>query len=186
MGKSLSLDLRQRVLAFIEEGHSRRHAAAVFRVSISSAIRIADRYRRTGDVAPMPQGRPRGGGKLEAYRAFVTSRVDAAPDITMPELAEALWAAHQVRAAPAVLSRILKHRLGYTYKKNPDRHGPRTRTRASRAISTTGRNRSSDSAMLALMFFWLNVSLAAVKRAISLTPAASAASMPLAFGTRTG
>jgi transposase len=135
MGKSLSLDLRQRVLAFIEEGHSRRHAAAVFRVSISSAIRIADRYRRTGDVAPMPQGRPRGGGKLEAYRAFVTSRVDAAPDITMPELAEALWAAHQVRAAPAVLSRFLKHRLGYTYKKNPDRHGTGTRTRAPRAPS---------------------------------------------------
>ena len=39
----------------------------------------------------------------------------------MPELAEALIQEHDMRAAPAELSRFLKHRLkhrlGYTYKK---------------------------------------------------------------------
>ena len=119
MGKSLSLDLRQRVLALIEEGHSRTRAAGVFRISISSAIRIAERQRKTGSVAPARQGRPRGSGKLEPLADFLKAQVEAEPDITMPELAEALWASHGVRAAPAMLSRFLKHRLGYTYKKNP-------------------------------------------------------------------
>ena len=133
MGKSLSLDLRQRVLALIEEGHSCRHAAGVFRISISSAIRIAARQRRTGSVGPARQGRPRGSGKLEALADFLKARVEAEPDITMPELAAALWASHGVRAAPAMLSRYLKHRLGYTYKKNPDRNRTRARTRSADA-----------------------------------------------------
>ena len=36
-------------------------------------------------------------------------------------------------------------------------------TRAARALRITGANRAMDSSMDALMFFWLNVSLAAVK-----------------------
>lgn len=132
MGKPLSLDLRERVMGFIDEGHSCNQAARVFRISISSAIRIAGRKRATGSVSPVRQGRPRGGGKLEPFAGFLCAQVDATPDITMPELAEALWDSHQVRADPAGLSRHLKHRLGYTYK-NAHRHGARTRTRAPRA-----------------------------------------------------
>lgn len=127
MGKSLSLDLRHRVMAFMSEGHSCNHAARVFRISISSAIRIADRNRRTGSVAPDKQGRPRGSGKLDAHSDFLRVRVDASPDITMPELSEELWTTHQVRADPAMLSRFLKHRLGYRYKKNSDRNRTRSR-----------------------------------------------------------
>ena len=41
----------------------------------------------------------------------------------MPELAEALIQEHDMRAAPAELSRFLKHRLGYTYKKILDCNG---------------------------------------------------------------
>lgn len=133
MGKSLSLDLRQRVLALIEEGHSRSHAAGVFRISISSAIRIAARQRKTGSVAPARQGRPRGSGKLEPYADFLRAQVVAVPDITMPELAAVLWATHAVRADPAMLSRFLKHRLAFTYKKIPDRNGARARTGAAEA-----------------------------------------------------
>lgn len=114
MGKPLSLDLRERVMGFIDEGHSCNQAARVFRISISSAIRIAGRKRATGSVSPARQGRPRGGGKLEPFAGFLRAQVDATPDITMPELAEALWDSHQVRADPAGLSRHLKHRLGYT------------------------------------------------------------------------
>lgn len=128
MGKSLSLDMRQRVLAFIEEGHSCTHAAGIFRISISSAIRIAARQRETGSVAPARQGRPRGGGKLEPYAGFLRAHVVAVPDITMPDLAAVLWETHAVRADPAILSRFLKHRLGFTYKKIPDRNGARGRT----------------------------------------------------------
>jgi len=45
MGKPLSLDLRERVMGFIDEGHSCNQAARVFRISISSAIRMASSMR---------------------------------------------------------------------------------------------------------------------------------------------
>lgn len=125
MPKTLSLDLRERIWDFMAEGHSCREAARIFRVSVASAVRIGQRKRRTGSVAADKRGRPRGSGKLEPFRDFLRARVDETPDITMPELAGVLWQAHGVRANPAMLSRFLKHQLGYRYKKIPDRHGAR-------------------------------------------------------------
>jgi hypothetical protein len=55
-----------------------------------------------------------------------------------------------------------------------------------RAVAITLSKRARLSAMLALMFFWLKLSLAAPNTAISRTPAASACSMPLSLGTSTG
>jgi len=52
MGKPLSLDLRERVVAAVDGGLSRRKAAERFGVSISSAIRWTSLQRRTGDVRP--------------------------------------------------------------------------------------------------------------------------------------
>ncbi len=43
--------------------------------------------------------------------------IEATPDKTMPELAAELFKEHRIRATPAMLSRHLIHRLGYTYKK---------------------------------------------------------------------
>jgi transposase len=116
MGKPYSLDLRERIIGFIEEGGSRRGAAGHFGVSASCAIKLMDRFRRTGSAAP---GR-RGGsvGKLSAHKDFLLGRVKATPDITMPELAEALKSEAGVEAAPASLSRFLI-RHGQRFKKNP-------------------------------------------------------------------
>ncbi len=72
-------------------------------------------------------GRPRGGGKLAPYRAFLIACVEARPDITMPELAATLAAEHGVEAHPASLSRVLC-KAGFTYKKIAD--GLETRTLA--------------------------------------------------------
>ncbi len=45
MGKPYSLDLRERILAFVETGHSCRAAARVFGVSASTAVRLAAAQR---------------------------------------------------------------------------------------------------------------------------------------------
>ncbi|MET4733894.1 transposase, partial [Thalassospira sp. MBR-102] len=45
MGKPYSLDLRERIVRYIEQGHSARAAAAVFGVSASTAVRLAAAYR---------------------------------------------------------------------------------------------------------------------------------------------
>lgn len=122
MGKSLSLDLRERVVALVDEGLSCREAARRLRISAASAVRIMQRKRRTGGVSAAPQGRPRR-SKLDAVSDGLKRRVQAEPDITMPELADALRLEHEIAATPAMLSRHLIHRLGFTYKKIADRDG---------------------------------------------------------------
>lgn len=126
MGKSYSLDLRERIVARVGSGVSRREAARHFGVSESCAIKLVKRVSTTGSPVPARQGRPPGGGKLAAHRAFLIERVEAKPDITMPELAVELEAARGVRADPASLSRVLRH-AGYTYKKSADGLGAGTR-----------------------------------------------------------
>lgn len=126
MAESYSTDLRKRVIAYVEGGHSRREAGRHFDVSASYAVKAAARWRDTGLMATAQRGRPKGSGKLAPFRAFLIGRVEACPDITMPELAVELESAHQIKVAPAVLSRFLC-RAGFTYKKNSDGGGTRTR-----------------------------------------------------------
>lgn len=116
MGKSYSTDLRDRVSGFVAAGHSRREAARHFAISASSAVRLVQRKAATGSTAPARQGRPPGGGRLGACLPFLIARVEAKPDITMPELAAVLQAEQGVKAHPASLSKLLV-KAGYTYKK---------------------------------------------------------------------
>jgi transposase len=117
MGHCYSLDLRVRVAAFVEAGHSCRAAAQHFDVSESFAIKLVRRTRNLGSPAPDRQGRPPGRGKLVAYESFLIQTVEAEPAITMPELAARLLEQHGVVAAPAcsrascagVASAIKKH-----------------------------------------------------------------------------
>ena len=65
MGKACSLDLRERICAYVGRGHSARAAGRVFGVSAATAVRFAAKHREGGDVAAKPQGRPPGRfGKL--------------------------------------------------------------------------------------------------------------------------
>ena len=126
MGRCYSLDLRERVAKFVSSGFSRRAAARHFGVSESFAIKLVQHEARSGSPAPVRQGRPPGSGKLAPFESFLIAEVEAEPDITMPALADRLLARHSVKAAPAVLSRLLC-RHGFTYKKSPDGVGMRTR-----------------------------------------------------------
>ena len=121
MGKPYSLDLRERIVAYVEAGHSARAAGRVFEVSASTAVRLVAARRRGATLAARPQGRAAGTvGKLAAHRAFLVDVVRAEPDITLKELAGALLEAEGVRANVSSLHRALKA-AGYAYKKRPDR-----------------------------------------------------------------
>jgi transposase len=117
MGRSYSMDLRERVVASVNEGCSRREAARLFKVSDSCAVKLLQRVAATGSAAPARQGRPPGGGKLSPHRDFLIARVHEKPDITMPELAAELLAAHGVAVTAPSLSRLLCA-AGFSYKKN--------------------------------------------------------------------
>jgi transposase len=115
MGKPYSLDLRGRIIGYIEGGGSRRGAAERFSVSPSCAVKLKARWDRTGSTAPGKRGGSV--GKLASHKDFLLRRVKETPDITMPELAAALKAETGTEAAPASLSRFLI-RHGQRFKKN--------------------------------------------------------------------
>ena len=125
MAKSYSSDLRLRVVAYVEAGHSRRSAARHFGVSESFAVKLLQRVSMYGSPSPGRQGRPRG-GRLVPFEGFLIGAVETQPDITMPELAARLLETHQMKADPAELSRLLC-RCGFTYKKSAAGSGMRTR-----------------------------------------------------------
>lgn len=117
MGKPYSLDLRQRIVRYVDEGHSARAAARVFGVSASTAVRLAAAHRGAGDIAPKPQGRAPGtAGKLVAHMDFLAERVRSEPDITLQELATALRHARGMEVQLSSIHRALM-RAGYSYKK---------------------------------------------------------------------
>jgi transposase len=113
MGKSISHDLRLRLVRGVAAGKSRRAVATQYEVAPSTAVRVQARFVATGSVDPARQGRPKGSGKLAPYRKAILSKVKAQPDITMPDLAAWLEAAHGVTADPSNLSKLLC-RHGFT------------------------------------------------------------------------
>jgi transposase len=89
--RSLSLDLRMRIVALVDAGeHSLRELAELFAVDISTIARLLQRFRRTGSVAPKPHGggMPR---KLDAKAvARLLELVRQQPDATLAELRDQL------------------------------------------------------------------------------------------------
>ena len=86
MAKSLSFDLRSRVLAAIEQGLSCRQAAARFGVSASSAIRWQALVRSGGDGRAKQQGGDRLSHRTEAHAGLIAAALAETPDVTLPEL----------------------------------------------------------------------------------------------------
>ncbi len=117
MAKSLSIDLRERLVSAVDGGMTRRSAAKRFGVAASTAIKWVDQWRRTGDVAPRPRGGDRRSARVEAHSEEVLGLIAATPDITLEELAGHLHEAHGLKVDPSTVWRLLD-RHGMTFKKN--------------------------------------------------------------------
>src|SRR4051794_35183297 len=132
MPKSLSFDLRSRVLAAIDAGLSCRQAAARFGVSASSAIRWQAMRLSGGDARPRPQGGDRLSHRTEAHADLIHAALAEVPDITLPEL-KARLAQKGAQVSVSALWRFCRrHKI--TRKKRPRTRPSRTgRTSASGA-----------------------------------------------------
>lgn len=117
MPKSLSQDLRERLIAAVEGGQSRRSAAKRFGVAASTAIKWLDQWQREGRVAAKPVGGDRHSQRMEAHAVEILALVTKTPDITLAEIAAHLEAKHGVRAAQSTVWRLLD-RHSMTFKKN--------------------------------------------------------------------
>lgn len=94
MTKSLSDDLRVRVIGAVDAGLSRRAAAERFGVGTASAIRWVREWRETGSARAKPQGGDRRSRRIEAYRAVILAAVEDQVDITLVEIAAMLRMDH--------------------------------------------------------------------------------------------
>jgi transposase len=105
MTRPYSVDLRERVVRSVERGASRRATAAKFEVSVSFVIKLMQRWRRRGSVAPDRYG----GWKrspLEAHAERVRALLGAEPDLTIEEL-RSRRAGGGVRTSRSALGRFL-------------------------------------------------------------------------------
>ncbi|MBM3548995.1 MAG: transposase, partial [Alphaproteobacteria bacterium] len=116
MGVPLSEDLRVRVVGAVEEGLSRRQAAERFGVSVSSAIRWVEEWRRSGRTAALAQGGDRRSERIEAEAAFLLARIEESPDVTLAEL-QAMLRKRGVPVGIGTLWRFFDRR-DISFKKN--------------------------------------------------------------------
>ena len=117
MAGSVSLDLRRRVVAaYRRGGMTYDEVAERFEVGRASVSRWLRREREAGDVEP----RPHGGGQPRkikpAQEKLVEKLVQAHPDWTEAEFAEALKKEHGIEASAVTVGRVIR-RLGYSVKK---------------------------------------------------------------------
>lgn len=126
MTRAYSEDLRIRVVRDVEAGASRRSVAFKYAVSISFVIKLVQRWRMAGTVAP----RGTGGRKvhvLAAHAALVDRLLASKRDLTLDELRLALLS-EGVLVGRSSIDRYLRAR-GLTRKK-------RQRTPPSRSVPT--------------------------------------------------
>lgn len=126
MARALSVDLRDRVVAAIAGGLSRRQAAVRFGVSAASAIRWQQLAAQHG--TPQRQGGDRRSGKIEAHAKLILGAYEATPDITLAEL-QVVLADRGTQVSTGTMWRFF-HRRGITRKK-------RRRMRLSRTVPTS-------------------------------------------------
>ena len=118
MTRPYSNDLRERVVCAVTEGDSCRAVAARFGVSVSSVVKWAQRYRRTGSVAPGKVGGHRR-RVLEPHREFIVERIAREPHLTLHRLKDEL-AARGVTVSHNTVWLFLR-REGLRFKKNAAR-----------------------------------------------------------------
>jgi putative transposase len=114
----LSQDLRERIVQAVAGGSTIRRAARRFAVSASAAIKLMQRVRQTGSLAPAQMGgyrRPLLEKHADELRAIVSSKAG----ITLKEMRDALHARGMVVKALSTIADML-HRLGLSHKKEPE------------------------------------------------------------------
>jgi transposase len=86
MARTLSQDLRDRVIAAIDGGLSCRAAADRFGISALSAIRWRQLALQHGQAVAKPRGGDRHSGRIEAYGGFIRELVTEQGDMTLVEI----------------------------------------------------------------------------------------------------
>ena len=135
MARAYSADMRQRVIARVESGASRREAAEHYEVSASTAVIWVKCFRKTGRCS----AKPRGGSTspLEKHAEFLLALIEEEPNLTLDEVLSAMRKHRVPGSRTAVWRFFQRHKI--TFKKKPARGGARTRGRGARTAALDAR-----------------------------------------------
>jgi transposase len=126
MPAAYSYDLRERVVAAVADGASRRGAARQFKLGISTVIRWVARLAATGSCAAMPSGGDHKSKAVEIHKDWLLDLVKAEPDLTLTEIHVRLHATHGLKKSFSCLWRFFA-RHDISFKKNSARCRTRPR-----------------------------------------------------------
>jgi transposase len=118
MGRPPPMALRERVVAFVEEGNSDRSAAARFRGSVKFVNDRVILKRETSGLAPRVQGHGGGHGKLVGVGDWIAARMKAKPDPTLNDLVGEPADHHGIAIHRVSVWRFLRS-LGLIHRKRP-------------------------------------------------------------------
>jgi transposase len=130
MPKAYSADIRERVIARVSSGASRRETAEHYEISASTAVIWMKCFEETGRCA----AKPRGGSTspLEEHADFLLALIAEQADLTLDEVVSAMRKQRIAGSRTAVWRFFERHKI--TFKKKPARSGAGAR---GRGASTT-------------------------------------------------
>jgi transposase len=115
MARGYSKDLRERAVAMVEEGESRREVARLLKLAPSTAVRWLDRWEREGSVAARP-GTGHSRSPLKVYEKWLLELVRQEPDLTLEEIRDRLCQKKKLAVATSSVWRFYdRHKI--TFKK---------------------------------------------------------------------
>ncbi len=134
MAKGYSKDLRERAVAMVEEGESRREVARVLNLAPSTAVRWLDRWVTIGSVEAKP-GTGHSRSPLKAYEQWLLDLVEKEPDLTLEEIRKRLRREKKLGVAVSSVWRFYdRHEITFKKKSSmrPSRIGLMSRPRERR------------------------------------------------------
>jgi transposase len=135
MRKTISLDLRERILAAYDQKEgTREEVARRFRVSLGLVKKLLQQRRHTGDLRPRHRFSGSKPKLVQSHQQQLRQLLARKPDLTLEEMRQALAAQCTLQAIHYLLER-----MGLTYKKRLS--GP-----ANRTVPTSGRPAAGGSA----------------------------------------
>lgn len=116
MSTPYSRDLRQRVVATFNEGHSLSEVAEMFKIGVSTVRRYVLQFEATGHVEPQPHGGGAPKALTPAEREILRQLQEQHPDKLLRDIQGLLREATGKTVGRVTLGRELRA-MGYTRKK---------------------------------------------------------------------
>jgi transposase len=113
-----SKDLRVRAVEAVERGIPRKDVVETFSISLTTLKRWLRKRREGQDLSPgTSTGRKRLILADDEERRALWEQLEANDDATLTEHCQMWEERRGVRVSPSAMSRAIRHKLGWTYKK---------------------------------------------------------------------